>query len=120
MRRRQRHAQSIVDAELARARRLPLGYIAEGVEDTSSEAIRAWAPAFENFIFTATLQGTTKLTVDQDMTDEFEEMAQAWPKVLERLKALCRAEFSDSRQIRLTRKRQGLFVRERSGGGQPA
>jgi hypothetical protein len=108
MRRRQRHAQPTVDAELfARARRLPLGYVADGVEDTSSEAIRAWAPAFENFTFTATLQGTTKLKVDQDMTDEFEEMAQAWPRVLERLKALCRAEFSDPRQIRLTRKRQG-------------
>ena len=66
-----------------------LGYIADGVEDTNSEAIRAWAPAFENFTFTATPQGTTKLTVAQDMTDEFEEMAQTWPKALERLKALC-------------------------------
>ena len=25
-----------------------LGYIVNGVEDTSSEAIRAWAPAYEN------------------------------------------------------------------------
>ena len=47
------------------------------MEDTSSEAIRAWAPAFENFTFTATPQGT-KLTVEQDMTDEFEEMVEAW------------------------------------------
>lgn len=65
-----------------------LGYIANGVEDTSSEAIRAWAPAYENFSFTATPQGT-KLTVEQDMTDEFEEMVEAWPKALEKLKALC-------------------------------
>jgi uncharacterized protein YndB with AHSA1/START domain len=65
-----------------------IGYIMNGVEDTSSEAIRAWAPAYENFTFTATPQGT-KLTVDQDMTDDFESMPAAWPKALEKLKALC-------------------------------
>jgi uncharacterized protein YndB with AHSA1/START domain len=66
-----------------------LGYIADdGVEDTSSEAIRAWAPAYENFTFTTTPQGT-KLTVDQDMTEEFESMPETWPKALEILKALC-------------------------------
>lgn len=66
-----------------------LGYIADdGVEDTSSEAILAWAPAYENFTFTATPQGT-RLTVDQDMTDEFESMPEAWPKALGKLKALC-------------------------------
>lgn len=66
-----------------------LGYIGdEGVEDTSSEAIRAWAPAYENYTFTATPQGT-KLTVDQDITDDFASMPEAWPKALEKLKALC-------------------------------
>lgn len=65
-----------------------LGYIDDdGVEDTSSEAILAWAPAYENFTFTATPQGTT-LTVEQDLTAEFEEMEQAWPKALGILKAL--------------------------------
>jgi uncharacterized protein YndB with AHSA1/START domain len=66
-----------------------LGYIDDdGVEDTSSETIRAWAPAYENFTFTATPQGTT-LTVDQDMIDAFESMPEAWPKALGILKALC-------------------------------
>ena len=66
-----------------------LGYIADdGVEDTSSEAILAWAPAYENFTFTTTPQGT-RLIVDQDMTDEFESMPEAWPKALGVLKALC-------------------------------
>ena len=65
-----------------------LGYIADGVEDTSSEAIRAWAPAYENFTFTATPQGT-KLIVDQDMTAEFESMVKTWPKALAKLKAMC-------------------------------
>jgi uncharacterized protein YndB with AHSA1/START domain len=66
-----------------------LGYIADnGVEDTSSAAIRAWAPAYENYTFTDTPQGT-KLTVDQDITEDFESMPAAWPKALEKLKALC-------------------------------
>jgi hypothetical protein len=65
-----------------------LGYIANGVEDTSSEAIRAWAPAYENYTFTATPQGT-KLIVDQDVTEEFESMVDVWPKALAKLKALC-------------------------------
>jgi hypothetical protein len=65
-----------------------VGYLVNGVEDTSSEAIRAWAPAYENYTFTATPQGT-KLIVDQDMTGEFESMVEAWPKALAMLKELC-------------------------------
>jgi uncharacterized protein YndB with AHSA1/START domain len=65
-----------------------IGYISNGVDDTSSEAIRSWAPAYENYTFTATPQGT-RLTVDQDMTAEFESMVETWPKALEHLKALC-------------------------------
>ena len=66
-----------------------LGYIADdGVEDTSSKAIRAWVPAYENYTFTATPQGT-KLTVDQDMTEDFRGMVETWPRALATLKALC-------------------------------
>jgi uncharacterized protein YndB with AHSA1/START domain len=65
-----------------------VGYIVNGVEDMSSEAIRAWAPAYENYTFTPTPQGT-RLTVDQDMTADFESMPEAWPRALENLKALC-------------------------------
>jgi len=66
-----------------------LGYIDDyGVDDTTSDAILAWSPAYENFTFTATPQGTM-LIVDQDLTDEFAEMEEAWPRALEILKALC-------------------------------
>jgi uncharacterized protein YndB with AHSA1/START domain len=65
-----------------------IGYIVNGIEDTSSEAIRAWAPAYENYTFTATPKGT-KLIVEQDMTDEFESMVETWPKALAKLKTLC-------------------------------
>jgi len=66
-----------------------IGYIADdGTEDTSSESIRAWAPAYENYTLTATPQGTT-LTVDQDMTADFASMDEAWPKALAKLRELC-------------------------------
>jgi uncharacterized protein YndB with AHSA1/START domain len=66
-----------------------LGSIANGVEDTQSESVRAWAPAYENYRFTATPEGTT-LTVEQDIVAEYEDfMADVWPKALTRLKILC-------------------------------
>jgi len=65
-----------------------VGYIANGVEDTTSEAIRAWAPAYENYTFATTSEGTL-LTVHQDITDEFADMPEAWPKALAILKTLC-------------------------------
>ena len=68
-----------------------LGYISNGVEDTQSESVRAWAPAYENYTFIATPTGT-RLVVDQDATEEFEQnISEAWPKALQRLKALCEA-----------------------------
>ncbi|MCB9880600.1 MAG: SRPBCC domain-containing protein [Planctomycetes bacterium] len=66
-----------------------LGFIHGGVEDTESDAIRAWAPAYENYSFEATLGGT-RLVIDQDVTEDFEAMMKdAWPKALNRLESLC-------------------------------
>jgi hypothetical protein len=69
-----------------------LGLLADGVEDTTSDAVRAWAPAYENYTFTA-VPGGTRVDVDQDMPDEWaEHMLAAWPKALARLKAISEAE----------------------------
>ena len=66
-----------------------LGFVAKGVEDTESEAVRAWAPAYENYTFTPVGEGT-RVTVDQDVTADFEQyMREAWPKALTLLKELC-------------------------------
>jgi hypothetical protein len=66
-----------------------LGMISNGVEDTHSDAVRAWAPAYENYTFNAT-PGGTQVVVDQDVTAEFEQyVTNAWPLALQRLKALC-------------------------------
>ena len=66
-----------------------LGYISNGVEDTQSEAVRDWAPAYENYTFTATPAGT-RLVIDQDAAQAYEAyLCEAWPRALQRLKALC-------------------------------
>lgn len=65
-----------------------MGFIANGVEDTTSDAIRAWAPAYENYTLLSIPEGT-KMVVDQDVSAEWEEyLTQAWPKALELLKDL--------------------------------
>jgi hypothetical protein len=59
-----------------------------GREDTESEAVRAWAPAYENYTFRST-PGGTKVEVDMDITEEWAQMMRdTWPRALARLKAL--------------------------------
>jgi uncharacterized protein YndB with AHSA1/START domain len=66
-----------------------LGFVAHGVEDTTSDAVRAWAPAYENYTFSPTAEGT-RMVVDQDVAPEWaEHLVPAWPKALEILKQLC-------------------------------
>ena len=66
-----------------------LGYIKDGIEDTESPEIKAWAPLFENYTFSEN-NGVTEVKVDLDTTEEFEEpMEQLWPKALAKLKMVC-------------------------------
>ena len=66
-----------------------LGFIENGKEDTTSEAVRAWAPCHENYRFSDE-GGGTRLRVDTDVFGDYEEMmARTWPLALESLKALC-------------------------------
>ena len=68
-----------------------LGMIDKGVEDTSSPAVLAWAPAFENYSFIAHGEAT-ELRVELDIPDDWEAyMLRTWPKALAILKALCEA-----------------------------
>ncbi|MBL8521057.1 MAG: SRPBCC domain-containing protein [Betaproteobacteria bacterium] len=65
-----------------------LGFITNGVEDTTSESIRAWAPAYENYTFISVPDGT-KLVIDMDVAPDWEQhMNEAWPKALVLLKQL--------------------------------
>jgi hypothetical protein len=65
-----------------------LGFIQDGKEDTTSDAVKQWTPAYENYALKEK-NGVTEVQVDMD-TDEchrqmFEEM---WPKALQKLKEL--------------------------------
>lgn len=69
-----------------------LGFLANGIEDTTSESVLAWAPAYENYTFTTVPEGT-HLVVDLEMPSEWGEfMIDAWPKALQLLKQMSEAE----------------------------
>lgn len=66
-----------------------LGMIENGVEDTTSDKVRAWAPAYENYLL-ADVPGGCKLTVSLDTAPEWEQyMQDTFPKALALLKGLC-------------------------------
>ena len=66
-----------------------LGVIEKGVEDTSSDKVRAWAPAYENYRLSDVPDGC-RLTVTLDTVPEYEQyMRDTFPKALALLKDLC-------------------------------
>lgn len=66
-----------------------IGFIKDGVEDTESDEIKAWAPAFENYTFSET-GDMTQVAVDVDTMEDWEgHFEMTWPKALAKLKELC-------------------------------
>jgi uncharacterized protein YndB with AHSA1/START domain len=64
------------------------GEVRDGKEDTTSEAVKAWAGAHENYTFKGR-GGKTEVLVEMDSVDEYKEMFQnIWPKALQKLKEL--------------------------------
>lgn len=65
-----------------------VGLIKDGIEDTTSEEAKKWAPAFENYTFKEK-DGATELSVDLDIQDEYLEMfTKMWDEGLKNLKKL--------------------------------
>jgi hypothetical protein len=65
-----------------------LGVIVNGVEDTTSEKVRNWAGAMENYTL-KTAGGKTELSVDIDIDKEHKDMfTQIFPKALDNVKRL--------------------------------
>lgn len=63
-----------------------LGEILGDVEDTTSEAVRKWAPAYENYTLTPVGE-MTRFEVDIDAGDQFYDMFnEVWPKALKKLR----------------------------------
>ncbi len=64
------------------------GIVNEGKEDTSSEEVKTWAGALENYTFKEN-NGITELFVDMDSAEDFEDMFKnIWPIALQKLKEL--------------------------------
>lgn len=65
-----------------------LGEVKDGIEDTSSERVKVWAGAHENYTLKK-VNGKTELSIDMDINDEYKEMfSKIWPVALENVKKL--------------------------------
>jgi len=74
-----------------------LGIVAKGVEDTTSDEARRWAPALESYSFRETPEGT-EVFVETDTPDEYKAMLEEhWPKALESLKRLAEGRAKEKR-----------------------
>ncbi len=67
-----------------------LGMIdANGVIDTQSDAVKAWAPSYEKYTFVGK-ENETEVKVDLGVPEEWEAMFdESWPKALLKLKEIC-------------------------------
>ncbi len=63
-----------------------LGMVQDGVEDTTSEKIKGWAGAMENYTLKE-MDGKTELEVELDMNDEYKDyFKETFPKALQIVK----------------------------------
>lgn len=64
-----------------------LGYIMDGVDDTTSDEIRAWAPSYENYTLEVVDSKSTKFILEMDVVDEYHDMmVEMWQKAMVLLK----------------------------------
>ena len=64
------------------------GIVKEGKEDTSSEEVKTWVGALENYTLKEN-NGITELLVEMDSAGDFEDMFKnIWPIALQKLKEL--------------------------------
>jgi len=65
-----------------------LGIVHNGIEDTTGDEARKWAPAFENYSFKEK-DGATEVLVDIDIDEkEAEVFNEMWPAALQKLKEI--------------------------------
>ncbi|HEY6438161.1 MAG TPA: SRPBCC domain-containing protein [Ignavibacteriaceae bacterium] len=65
-----------------------LGVVNDGIEDTTSDAVKQWSGLLENYTF-KNKDGKTELLVEMDINDEYKEMFEGmWPAALKNLKEL--------------------------------
>jgi len=78
-----------------------LGYVKNGVVDTTSDAAREWAPSFENYRLEKLDENTTRFHLDMDVQEDYYTMFEnLWPKAMALLKEVC--EEADQSPKRIT------------------
>lgn len=64
-----------------------LGYIMDGVIDTTSDMVKAWAPSYENYTLEALDDQKTKFRLDMDVEDQYYDMMlEMWQRAMQQLK----------------------------------
>ena len=65
-----------------------LGMVNKGIEDTTSEKVRSWAGAKENYKLEEK-EGVTNLFIEMDAAEDYKDyFIKTWPKALEQVKIL--------------------------------
>jgi hypothetical protein len=65
-----------------------IGIVKNGEEDLSSDQVRGWAGALENYTLKQ-LNVTTELKVDMDVDEEYKNyFIETWPRALDKVKEL--------------------------------
>lgn len=65
-----------------------VGFIKNGIEDTTSEEVKKWTPSYENYTLTEQ-DGKTLFALDMDVAEDYEEMfKEMWPKAMDKLKEI--------------------------------
>jgi hypothetical protein len=65
-----------------------LGLVKNGVEDTTSDDVKKWAGAHENYVLRVN-EGISELSIEMDVgDDEKQSFQEIWPKALAKVKEL--------------------------------
>lgn len=66
-----------------------VGIVKDGIEDTDSDEVREWAPAYENYTLIDD-NSATEVRLDVDLIPgQEDEMGRLWPRALAHLKLIC-------------------------------
>jgi uncharacterized protein YndB with AHSA1/START domain len=69
-----------------------LGMVKDGIEDLTSDKVKQWAGAHENYTLKEN-DGVTEVTVDMDTDIEYKDyFLTTWPKALDKVKELSEAK----------------------------
>jgi uncharacterized protein YndB with AHSA1/START domain len=67
-----------------------LGYLLYGVVDTTSDAVREWAPSYENYTLEKTGENSTRFHLEMDVQEAYLTLFEnQWPRAMGVLKDIC-------------------------------